>query len=369
VRTGPIQLPFTGAATVWLNEDAPPGQDPRVIFNRDGVARVITLPTPPPRAAASANAKLKPPLDQQPSSKKVDRPERLALTEAAEQATVPGCSIAGSFVYCMAMSGAIHRMTLTGEGDTIIATGRPGTSIATALLGGSTLLAFLADRRTTEGSVTMAFGALDIATPVQLSEDGSGATFVALAPRGDRAVAMYIDARRALTPLHARILSAEAGKLRLGTDAVLFIGEGTDTRPIGALALGESGPTFGLLPTFKDVKTFGVAAIRIDEVPRDDAPVTWSTLPSGLERAPIAATRGVSPVHVAVVRPASNEPKAKRVLELGEIDPSGTVKALCIAAESSKFVDVSLTADRLGTLWLAYTDAHGTWIERRGTAP
>jgi hypothetical protein len=269
----------------------------------------------------------------------------------------------------MAIDGAIHRMTLTGEGDTIIANGKPATSIAATLLGGSGLLAFLADRRTTEGFVTMAFAALDGAPPVQLSEDGSGATFVALAPRGDRVVAMYIDARRALTPLHARVLTGEAGKLRLGTDAVLFVGEGTDTRPIGALALGESGPAFGLLPSFKDVTTFGVAAIRIDEEPHDDASVTWSTLPAGLERAPIAATHGISPVRVAVVRPASSEPKAKRALELGEIDPSGTFKALCVAAESSKFADVSLTADRLGTLWLAYTDAKGTWIERRGMAP
>jgi hypothetical protein len=217
--------------------------------------------------------------------------------------------------------------------------------------------------------VTVAFAALGEATPMQLSEDGSGATFVTLAPRGDQVVAMYIDARRALTPLHARVLSAETGKLRFGNDAVLFVGDATDGRAVGTVALGESGPAFGLLPTSKDTTTFGVAAIRIDEQPRDDAPVTWSTYPGSMDRAPIAATRGVSPVRVALVRPASNDPKAKQVLELGEVDPSGNVKALCTAAESARFVDVSLTPDRFGTLWLVYTDAQGTWIERRGKAP
>lgn len=367
---GPIQLSFTGAASVWVSDEASPAQDPIILFNRDGVARPVFLPHPPPRAEASAKADAGPPGAREAAPKKADHPERLALTEAPERATAPGCSIAGGFVFCMATSGAIHRTTLAGEGDAIVAAGRPGSSIAAATIGGQqAALAFLADRRTSEGAVTMAFATLGEAMPTQLSEDGSGATFVTLAPRGDHAVAMYIDARRALTPLHARVLSAEAGKLRLGADAVLFVGEATDGRTVGAVALGESGPAFGLLPTFKDTTTFGVAAIRIDEQPRDDAPVTWSTYPSSIDRAPIAATRGVSPVRVALVRPATNEAKPKQVLELGEIDPSGAIKPLCAAAESSKFSDVSLTPDRFGTLWLAYTDAQGTWIERRGKAP
>jgi hypothetical protein len=367
---GPIQLSFTGAASVWVSEEAQPNQDPTILFNRDGVARPVYLPHPAPRTDASAKADPRPAGARDAASTKANRPERLALTEAPERATAPGCAIAGGFVFCMATSGVIHRTTLAGEGDTVIATGRPGSSIAAATSGGQQpVIAFLANRRTSEGAVTLAFAALGDSTPVQLSEDGSGATFVTLAPRGDQAVAMYIDARRALTPLHARVLSAATGKLRLGTDAVLFVGEASDGRTVGAVALGESGPAFGLLPTFKDTTTFGVAAIRIDEQPRDDAPVTWSTYPGSIEPAPIAATRGVSPVRVALVRPASNEPKPKQVLELGEIDPSGNIKPLCTVAESSKFGDVSLTPDRFGTLWLVYTDAQGTWIERRGKAP
>ena len=45
------------------------------------------------------------------------------------------------------------------------------------------------------------------------------------------------------------------------------------------------------------------------------------------------------------------------------------MKPLCAVTESSTFSDLSLTADRFGTLWLTYTDAEGTWIERRGKAP
>ncbi len=351
---GPIQLGLTGAATMWLDEEAGPDMDPRIVFNREGIPRRVTLPLPPRADAAK------------PAGRK---PERLALGEPAERATAPGCASAGGYLFCMSSAGALHRTTLAGEGDALIGQGRPGGSIAASTIGpGHTVVAFLGDRKTSEGVVTMAFAALDTNPPMQLSEEGSGATFVALAPRADQAVAMYIDARRAMTPLHARVLTAKDGKLALDRDAVLFVGEGTEGRTTGAVVVGPSGAAYGLLPIFKDMTTFGLAAIRIDERPRDDAAVTWSAYPGGLDSAPVAATTGVSPMRVLRVRPASGEASAKKVLELGEIEDSGAWKPLCAVAERASFNDVSLLGDRFGTLWITYTDGDGTWIERRGKA-
>jgi hypothetical protein len=349
---GPIQLGLTGAAILWMDDDAGPDMDPRIVFNREGIPRRVTLPRLPKADAAK------------PAGTK---PERLALGEPVERATAPGCASAGGFLYCMSTSGALHRTTLAGDGDTLIGAGRPGASISASPIGaGHTVVAFLGDRKTSEGLMTLAFAALDDSPPVQLSEDGSGATFVALAPRADHALAMYIDARRALTPLHARTLAVKVGKLDLGSDAVIFVGEGTEGRSAGAVVVGPSGAAYGLLPIFKDATTFGLAAIRIDERPRDDAAVTWSAYPGGLDNAPVATTIGVSPVRVLRVRPASSEPTAKKVLELGEIEDSGAWKPLCAVAERGSFNDVSLLADRFGTLWIVYTDGDGTWIERRG---
>lgn len=351
---GPIQLGLTGAATLWMDDDAGPDMDPTIVFNREGSPRRVTLPALPKINAAKRAGR---------------KPERLALGEPASRATAPGCAHAGGFLFCMSTSGALHRTTLTGEGHTLIGNGRAGAPISASTIGPAhTVVAFLADRKTTEGLVTMAFAALDESAPVQLSEEGSGATFVALAPRADHALAMYIDARRALTPLHARTLAVKAGKLDLGTDAVIFVGEGTEGRRAGAVVVGPSGAAFGLLPLFKDTTTFGLAAIRIDERPRDDAAVTWSAYPGGLDNAPVATTSGASPVRVLRVLPASSEATAKKVLELGEIDDSGAWKPLCAVAERGSFNDVSLLADRFGTLWIVYTDGDGTWIERRGKA-
>jgi hypothetical protein len=224
---------------------------------------------------------------------------------------------------------------------------------------------FLADRKTTEGATTLAFAGLDDATPIQLSEEGSGATFITLATRGDDAVAMYIDARRVLTPVHARVLSL-GDKLALGPDAVVFVGSGTDGRTPAALARGATGHELALLPLDKDERSFGMAAIRIEDKPRDDSDTVWSVYPAAMERAAIACTQGTHPIHVLRTRPADAQPKAKTVLELGEVDLAGAFKTLCTIAESKSIVDPAILADPSGALWLAYTDAGGTWLERRG---
>jgi hypothetical protein len=374
VDRGPIQLAYTGPVTLVLEPGAPADQDPRIVFNRDGLPASVTLPPPPkapdpPKKPGKApvidwgSARTSRALPQTPEAKK---PERLALAGPAEQASSPGCAAAGGFLFCVDKSGGIHRVALSGEGATVVATGRPSGPIAAAPIGGSHVVyAFLAARYTTEGATSIAFAGYDDQTPVTLSEDGSGATFVTVGARGDEVVAMYIDARRMLTPVHARVLKA-GPKLALGDDAVLFVGDGTDGWTPGALALGAPGNEFALVPTHKDDKSFGLAAIRIEDKPRDDATVAWSLDPAGLDRAPIAATQGSYPIRVLRVRAASAEDKPKRVLELGEVDASGAHRSLCTVAEGSSFKDLAILADRAGGLWIAYTDGDGTWIERRG---
>ena len=104
-----------------------------------------------------------------------------------------------------------------------------------------------------EGAVTQAFAVLDDRPAVTLSEEGSGATFVSLAPWKGGALAMYIDARSALTPIHARTLDVtEEGKLKLGPDAVLFVGDAGESRMGGALGIGPEGPAYVLFPASKD---------------------------------------------------------------------------------------------------------------------
>ncbi|WP_437943417.1 hypothetical protein WMF27_38415 [Sorangium sp. So ce281] len=359
LRRGPLSLSLQGPALLW-SPDASERADFRVIFNRDGVAQHVapsfgglTAPSSPPAEAAP------------------DAPDAGDGGGDPARASWPACAVASRFVYCMDHGGTIRRTPLGGGEGPPIGAGRRGTGIsAVALPGGHTLLAFLSDRKTTEGAVTQAFAVLDDGAAVPLSEEGSGATFVALSPWKAGALAMYIDARSALTPVHARTLGLTAeGKLELGPDAVVFVGDAGESRMGGALAIGAAGPAYVLLPAAKDISAFGMAAIRVDEAPRDDMPAVWSLYPNGLSPAPIAATQGVSPIHVARVRPVSREPGARQALELGQLDGEGRFHARCVAVEGKSFKHVAIEADRGGSLWIAYTNAAGTFIEQRAAGP
>lgn len=355
VTRGPLQMSFTGQATLWIDE-ASADREMRVVFNDGGVPRAVTLPAQP---AAKPQPK-----GSKPEAAK--KPERLALSEPATRLVTPACAVASGQWFCADKAGAIHRTATLGQEGAVVAQGRVGSPIAAAPIAGSHVAyAYLADRKTTEGATTMAFAALDDNPPQTLSEDGAGATFVTLAPRGEEVIAMYIDARRVLTPVHARVITANK-KLAFGPDAVIFVGGGSEGRAGGVIAQGATGSELALVAMEKDMKEFGLAAIRIEEQPRDDAKVTWSIYPAAMERAPVAATQGAVPVRVLRVRPASAEANAKKVLELGELDAAGAYRPSCPVAEGAMFGDLAIAIDRQGALWMAYTDADGTWVEKRG---
>ncbi|WP_437504150.1 hypothetical protein [Sorangium sp. So ce1099] len=374
LRRGPLALSLRGPALLWAPDDAA-RSDFRVIFNRDGVAQHVTpafgalLGPLSPRQQSSPDAGAGSATPDAGAGSAT--PDAGAGSEEPARASWPACEVASGFVFCMDQGGTIRRTPLAGGAAPPLGAGRRGTSIsAVSLPGGRTLLAFLSDRKTSEGAVTQAFAVLDDGPAVPLSAEGSGATFVALSPWKGGALAMYIDARSALTPVHARTLGLTAeGKLELGPDAVLFVGDAGESRMGGALARGADGPAYVLLPAARDISAFGMAAIRIDDAPRDDMPAVWSLYPNGLSPAPIAATRGVTPIHVARVRPTAREPGARHALELGQLDGEGRFHARCLALEGRSFKHVAIEADRDGSLWLAYTTSAGTFIEQRAVGP
>lgn len=363
---GPQRLSLRGPALLWTPDPAARG-DFRIIFNRDGAAQQLT-----PAFAGLGIAGV----GRRPGGR-LTQPADVLLDagagdgEGPARAAWPACAVADRFVFCMDTSGAIRRTPLSGGPEVPVGFGRRGSGIAAvALPGGHTLLAFLADRKTSEGVVTQAFAVLDDKPAVPLSEEGSGATFVTLAPWKGRAMAMYIDARVALTPVHARPVGMTGeGKLEIGRDAVIFVGGAGESRTGGALAVGADGPLFALAPVASDASGFGMAAIRIDDAPWDDMPAVWSPYPNGLSPAPIAATQGTSPIHVARVRPKAREPSAPHVLEIGRLDGEGRFTARCQVAEGRSFKHVAIEADREGALWLAYTTGTATFVEQRAAGP
>jgi hypothetical protein len=220
-----------------------------------------------------------------------------------------------------------------------LARARAGGKIAATSFGEHDIVVFLADQKTSEGLMLQAFASIDGQIPVRVSDDGAGATSVDVVTRDKKAVVAYLDARSVMVPVHARMVEDKDGKAQVGKDAVLFIGGAPDPSVGGTLATSANAAYY-LLPIARDATSFGLAVIEIDDPPREDAKVTWSMYPFGLDPAPIAGTRGTSPAFVARVVPRDGGLGAPHAIELGRVDADGAFQTL------------GLVADGIGATWL-----------------
>jgi hypothetical protein len=280
--------------------------------------------------------------------------------------TLPGCVALSKFVYCPDASGAIHRTDGGGENDTVIAHGRAGTPLSvTTMASDRVLLAYIRDETTSEGLVRVAEMKLDDGPPVRLSDEGSGATYVEVVSRGEGALAFTLDGRTAMTPAHVRVVRMVDGKAALSRDAVVFVGGPAERYTRGRLALSADGAAFVVAAVAHPLDGFGMAVVRLSDPPTEDEPVTWSMYPNGIDPAPIAVTRGVSPIRLARVRPSAPEPGAPLLLEVGELSPAGEFFPKCILSDAAYIKDVELDVDREGTMWIFWRDPRGSHLERR----
>ncbi|MDF2697343.1 MAG: hypothetical protein K0S65_5726, partial [Labilithrix sp.] len=345
---GPAEQPFRGPAALTVV-----GQELRQIANDAGKPRVypVAIPPVPPKGAS-------PIVPPRPSSFTGMR--------------WPPCVLAGRFAYCQAPGGPVVRSVLgSSEPARTIAKSRSGTRIAAAALGPDhSVVAFLDMRRTTEGDMLQAFVALDEREPVRLSEDGAGATTLHFLPRRDKPVAVYLDTRTAMVPVHARPMTLEHDDLALGADAVIFVG-GAPERGIDFAVASAGAKSFAFVPMPRETIEFGMAALQIEDPPKDDVTAVWSRYPNGLDPAPIAAapTRDGKGAWVARVRPREKAPGSPRILELGRVDGSGTFTSYGEIAPGPSnrlnVTDISLVEDASGAVWILHGDTTVTWLERR----
>jgi hypothetical protein len=342
---GPKELPVLSPPFVSIR-----GENVEAILDEDGKPRLVEVPLGP--------------LDGGVGTKE-------ALGGPASSGLVIGCAAAGDRVYCPDRHGNIHLTTRAGGEERVIASARTGSRVAADLLGGShPTFGYLASRQTSEGWVTEAWLGVDDTPPVRISEDGCGATAIAFARHGAGLMVLSVDARAALTAMHARPISYEGG-LHLGEDAVVFVGGPGDRRTKADVVVGSNGVGLGLLPIAKDVSDFGLALVRISDPPKVDEPMAWSIYPNGLDPAPVAAAMDPTPsgggtTWIARARPLAADPASAKILEIGEVAAGSLnfVPRYTVPGTSGVIKETSLLADGRGGLWLSWLDGAGSWLER-----
>jgi len=193
------------------------------------------------------------------------------------------------------------------------------------------------------------------------SSDGSGASSVALARAGGRTVGISLDARSAMSPVHARTIDVgSAGAPRLGPDVVLLVGPSPEGHTEIAAASGRDGP-IALVPFARDTTSFGLASIFVGDEPHLDAPVHWSMYPNGIEPAPVAAAVFCGHTWAAYARPSAATPNAQTVLVLAPVD-RGAFGTEIIAGQGFDFTTIAMAARDDGGAWLAWVGNGRSWV-------
>jgi hypothetical protein len=194
-----------------------------------------------------------------------------------------------------------------------------------------------------------------------LSSEGSGASSVALAASDGEVVAVMLDLRSAMSPVHARAIAVgETGPARLGPDVVVFVGPSPEGRSEVAAAPSTDGP-IAFIPFAPDTSSFGLASLLIGPTPHLDAEVQWRFYPNGLEPAPVAGAALCGRTWVAYARPSAAEPASPHVLALAPIE-KGAFGPELMAAQGFDFVSVSLARREDGGAWLAWVANGRSWL-------
>jgi hypothetical protein len=194
-----------------------------------------------------------------------------------------------------------------------------------------------------------------------LSSDGSGASSVALAPSAAGLLAVMLDARAAMSPVHARTIElGESGPARLGPDVVVFVGPSPEGHTEIAVTSGGEGP-IAFIPFAPDISSFGLSSLAIGHEPHLDAKVQWRMYPNGLEPAPVAAATICGRTWVAYARPSAAAPASPHVLALAPVE-KGAFGPELPAAQGFDFVSVSLAPRDEGGAWLTWVGGGRSWI-------
>jgi hypothetical protein len=194
----------------------------------------------------------------------------------------------------------------------------------------------------------------------ELTPDGAGASSVALTPQGDSAIALGLDGRSGMTPLHARRLRLLPNRkdVWLGPDQVAWVGGGAQsTTEIAAATRGDE--VWAFLAIEQDATHFGLAQIRIGKEPRVDVPASFVPFANGINTSPVAGARICGRQAVVYARPSTAAPFAPQELILAELGPDG-LSGGDVVVRAKAFADASLASVEGGGL-LAYTADRRTW--------
>ncbi len=195
---------------------------------------------------------------------------------------------------------------------------------------------------------------------VPLTVEGAAGSSVALVRTSRGLMALSLEGRSGMSPVHAREITFDAGgKPELGEDVVTWVGGPSQPMTQITAVASKSGDVFGLLPLERNISTFGLAGIRIGAEPQMNAPVAWRAYPNGLDPAPVATGKLCGTPAALYARPAEAKPNSPQELRLAPVLETGLGPAV-VLARSRAFSTISM-AELPNAALIAYVADRRTW--------
>jgi hypothetical protein len=280
--------------------------------------------------------------------------EPVTASEAEFAPFAAGPALCDGFAYWVSQ-GRLVRRRFTGPSalEVLASDARDGTRVSAACGAGQpAIVAYIA--RAGDRGRLVARAWIDGITNVELTPEGAAANSVALATVKKGAVAITLEGRTAMTPLHARTVRVVAGKPELGPDVVAWVGG--SAQPLTEVdALATDGKVLALLAMERDVTNFGLVRITIGLPPTMNAPADWQLYPNGLDPAPLAVAQVCDAAVAIFARPSEVRPHAPQELVLARASTQALTDP-AVLARARTIVDVSVAPLERGALVVYVAD-------------
>jgi hypothetical protein len=273
-----------------------------------------------------------------------------------------GASVAGEFAYWISKHRLVRKKVAGGPLEILAEPATDGTRVAAVAArdGHPAAAAFIAPSKSGQDLVAMVW--IEGGDIQRMSPGGSAASSVALGPMGGDLLAVYLEGRTGMTPVHARQLAFSDGKAKLDEDVVVWVAGPAQPSTEVVTGPGPSRRSWAFVPLERDTTRFGLAELDLGEKPSMDIDVTWRGYPNGLSPAPITASEACGQTLVAFVRPSEAKPGAPQELCLAPLDAAG-LGASQVVARTKAFSNVSIAPVSNGVL-VVYVGDGRTWAAR-----
>jgi hypothetical protein len=167
--------------------------------------------------------------------------------------------------------------------------------------------------------------------PQVLTAEGNSTHSVALVRTDDGVLALSVQARMAMTPVHARRVRFPGGRALLGDDTVVWVGGGI--QPLTEMTVVPAETSLvGLIPHERSMSEFGIARLDIGFSPTMDTPTSWMLYPNGIDPAPVAAARLCGEPAFLYAQPETSAPDSRQELVVRALADTSGSRSLRVAS-------------------------------------